>query len=561
MRRVNQFNPASYIVAGCEDEDRVEPLQMAYHIKESIMDSLEPISDDDGMAELQEQIALMNGHTRRAEDLAVIEQRLVSQGKVRAQDLVELETKFPEIKLTPNYTGVESFDIYAGTYPLAPALEAAKTLKSGLMFVGIIAIVRFVLGWLGGSNTASAPLNTGAINEGTGLLNQALAATDKNLLPTIFQEYDRATGDNPEKPKKTTEDKPDDSAGVAEQAGQKLDELKDKTVNTVKDKIQELAANHPEKISAAIRTMTKKNITKAEVKLLFADGDISLPKVLKYRADVKSQILTAPVFATAEGYDILKRDAEFLQDASAKNQLNAFVSSLVKIKDTHMSWITAIEDGGGHDAEGNVVSAEAPLPEIDNTFVVNASKKLGWSLTQPLTNGNKIVLQKLDSDDMKKQGDLYQPLTADKVTVKDLDLSHFNDIEKYAATLNIVNKEIPEWKKILDKHNKGLQALVKSMQEQSKIINAREGNYKREKVNKAVNLMSAHVNSGFNNFKCILVWLSSIDKCKQSLYSVIVDIQKGQEKLTALLSSYATQADTAQTAPAEESKAEETKAD
>lgn len=544
MSRSNRFDPFAHVHAGNEDSalDTVEPLRVAYAIRENVIDSLEPIEDDDGLRELQDQLVIINGHTQRTDDLEELITKVEHNNSLSTSDFVEIETRFPGTLTDQALVGLEGYDLYHGTLPLAPALESMKAVKGGLALIGVLAVLRFMLRWVGQTIATATPPDPEVLSNEPDLLNAVLEASSISI-PDIFKPY-TGSGDNSDDddapvnvPDDDKEDEPkagEPTRDAATVAKEKIAQVSGKVTKKAKDASSQMAVTEAGKISAAVRQMTNTGITKKEVEALFRSKKIGYEILMQYQPKAFQFVLKAPVLASSDGLSIIHNDATFLADPASQAALKAFVTSLAGIGTDLRGWKNNIHDGGGVSRQGNPVTPQQPLPAIDNTFAVRAQEKLKWPLTQPQTNGNKVVLQRIDSSAVQELANLYMPVKGGDENMKLGNMSHLDNPEKYAKLLLEQAVQLPKWRAILKSKEKEFTQLVTEVTTYNQEFKANEKLTAEQK--EVMQLMTDHVNAAVSNFKSILVWLSTLEKWNGILSKRLNSMVLGMQQLRRVMS-------------------------
>lgn len=526
------FDPRAFVTGGVEDKDVTEPLQMAYAIQDTIADSLEPIDDDDGFRELQEQVAIINGFTKEAEDLDDLIVSVDGRQLVSTAEYAAIESRFPGVLSTPVGGGLEHYDWVTGMIDIRAGVEAMKTLKTGLMLLGVAAVLRFLLKWIGQNFVTASPPDAADAANAPSLLTAALKGLDFDPLE-LFKEYKPKDGE------KESDDDEEEDASEEKAADAKKDTkvVAKEKIAAVTGKVKEAAGDVASKVtvgknanfSAGIRQMTYPGITQEEVNELFKDGTISYAKLLKYQPKAFTFVLKAPVLAATDGLKILERDAAFLKDPAALAALKEFLDDLSDVGTDLRAWQNSIREGGGLSRKGQPVTTRQPLPPINGEFAVLAQKKLGWALTQPQTEGNKVILQTIAQSSVQAQADLYQPVKGKDENAKLPDVSHLDDLTPYVKVLNELSAVLPKWQSLLKSKEKEFTDLTALVTKYNKEFSESETLSDEQK--KAMAYMNGHINKAFGNFKSILVWLSTITKWNTVMCKRINSMVLGMQKL------------------------------
>lgn len=529
--RPHAFNPQAFITGGVEDKDQTEPLRVAYAIQDTVAESLEPINDDDGLRDLQDQIAVINGFTKDAEDLDDLIVSVDGRQLVSTAEYAAIESRFPGILSSGVGGGLENYDWRTGLVDIGSGVEAMKALKTGLMLLGVTAILRFLLKWIAQNFvTASPPDPAGTANAPT-MLSTALKGLDYDPLE-LFKEYKPKDGEKEDDAEEEEVDKEEEASTKKDTqvvAKEKVAEVTGKVKKAAGDVASKVTIGKDANFSAGIRQMTYPGITQEEVNELFKGGTISYSKLLQYQPKAFSFILKAPVLAAPDGLKIIERDAEFLKDPAAMTALKEFLDDLSDVGKDLRAWQNSIREGGGQSRKGAPVTPQQPLPPIDGTFAVMAQKKLGWALTQPQTEGNKVILQTIAQSSVQAQADLYQPVKGKEGDTKLPNLSHLDDLTPYVKVLNELSGVLPKWQALLKSKEKEFTDLAAQVTKYNKDFKDTETFTDEQK--KAMAYMNGHINKAFSNFKSILVWLSTIAKWNSILCKRINSMVLGMQKL------------------------------
>lgn len=535
MSRPNVFNPHQFITGGVEDDStRHEPLQMAYAINDVVADSLEPIEDDDGFRELHDQLAVINGFAQQFDELDELIVKVQDNNVVTTADFAAIESKFPGVFTSGMFIGLEHYDWNKGTITVEPALEAMKALKGGLALIGVMAILRFMLKWIGQTFATATPPKAETVSAEPGLLSAVIGALTGDPMD-LFKEYKpKDGGDDDEDEDEEEADADETDAETPKKdatlvAKDKLAAATGKVKKKAADVTSKVAVTKDAKFSASIRQMTYPGITQEEVNELFKDKKISYARLLKYQPKAFTYVLRAPVLAVPDGIKTIERDVEFLKDPQALAALKAFIDDLSGLGKDLQGWQNNIREGGGENRHGQPVTPEQPLPPIDGSFAVLAQKKLNWALTQPQTEGNKVILQTISQSSVQEMADLYQPVkTGDKDTPLPK-LDHLDDLTPYVKALTELSEALPKWQAVLKSKEKEFINLVAQVNKYNQEF--KDSDKMPDDQKKAMAYMTGHINKAFSNFKSILVWLSTIAKWNTILCKRINSMVLGMQNL------------------------------
>lgn len=539
MNRPNKFNPIKHVSAGVESTN--EPMTVAYNIQEEVVASLEPIEEDDGLREVHDQIVRVNGLSARYDELESIEERLIEQGEIKTTDIVELETKFPEITYEPSYAALESYDIFAGAYPLEPALEASKNLKSGLALLGLVAIIKFALKFFG--DTRKPPeVDTSNVDEVVSGINSVISGGG-GMFTDAFKLY--SSGISPkdvkenvaEAEKKDEEEVVDSVSKLKNSAKELKEDVSKRAKSAVNLGARKLDTSQAGKIANILSSsFGTSGVSKENVIKLFK-GTITFSEVLKLSGKKQAVVLLAPVIVQPDGLKLIQDHADFFSKADNLESFNKFIDSLKHINDNIGNWQASITDRGGSTNRGEALTLEGPLMTISNGFITKTSKKFGWPISQSSTEGNKVTISTYNDDAPEKTADMFKPIDV-KGNYRELlvktDLKHLDNFTEYGKAINELNANIAKWKAVGTRAEKYLTDLADTANKMGEEIKKEASNIGDDQKKEA-DLMMAHVNRGRKNFQQVFTWIASVDTFSKNLAILVTEMTKGLKGIQAVI--------------------------